>query len=64
MFDVQPKKKKFDASTVCGFCLGTADCNKDGEEEELISCADCGNSGKVFLGFVGFLLVEYLGRLS
>ena len=39
------KKKKVDASTFCGFCLGTADCNKDGEEEELISCADCGNSG-------------------
>jgi len=39
------KKKKVDASTFCGFCLGTADRNKDGEEEELISCADCGNSG-------------------
>lgn len=38
------KKKKVDASIFCGFCQGTAQCNKDGEEEELISCADCGNS--------------------
>jgi len=37
-----------DASIFCGFCQGTAQCNKDGEEEELISCADCGNSGKEF----------------
>ena len=44
---MQPvKKKKVDASTFCGFCRGTAQSNKDGEEEELISCADCGNSGK------------------
>lgn len=42
----QPKKKKVDASTYCGFCLGTAERNKDGVGEELISCADCGNSGK------------------
>ena len=43
------KKKKVDASTFCGFCRGTAQCNKDGEEEELISCADCGNSGRFTL---------------
>jgi len=42
----QPKKKKVDASTYCGFCLGTGERNKDGVQEELISCADCGNSGK------------------
>lgn len=39
------RRKKVDASIFCGFCQGTAQCNKDGEEEELISCADCGNSG-------------------
>lgn len=39
------KKKKTDPSAFCGFCQGTAQCNKDGEEEELVSCADCGNSG-------------------
>lgn len=41
------KKKKTDPSAFCGFCQGTAQCNKDGEEEELVSCADCGNSGKI-----------------
>ncbi|XP_078576513.1 uncharacterized protein LOC144862110 isoform X2 [Branchiostoma floridae x Branchiostoma japonicum] len=30
---------------VCSFCLGTAECNRDGQAEELLSCADCGNSG-------------------
>ena len=30
---------------LCSFCLGTAEKNKDGVIEELISCADCGNSG-------------------
>lgn len=30
---------------MCGFCYGTAESNKDSEPEELISCADCGNSG-------------------
>ena len=30
---------------ICSFCLGTAEHNRDGVGEELISCADCGNSG-------------------
>nr|XP_039272901.1 uncharacterized protein LOC120347119 isoform X1 [Styela clava]XP_039272902.1 uncharacterized protein LOC120347119 isoform X2 [Styela clava] len=30
---------------ICGDCRGTAQCNKIGEPEELLSCADCGNSG-------------------
>ena len=35
-----------DPSPVCGFCLGTTQKNKKGEPEDLISCADCGNSGE------------------
>uniref|UniRef100_A0A3P8ZLZ7 Histone acetyltransferase n=1 Tax=Esox lucius TaxID=8010 RepID=A0A3P8ZLZ7_ESOLU len=30
---------------ICSFCLGTKESNRDKKPEELISCADCGNSG-------------------
>ncbi|XP_070991994.1 histone acetyltransferase KAT6A isoform X2 [Oncorhynchus clarkii lewisi] len=30
---------------ICSFCLGTTESNRDKKPEELISCADCGNSG-------------------
>ncbi|XP_051976081.1 LOW QUALITY PROTEIN: histone acetyltransferase KAT6A-like [Xyrauchen texanus] len=30
---------------ICSFCLGTKEQNRDKMPEELISCADCGNSG-------------------
>ncbi|CAI5651162.1 unnamed protein product [Oreochromis niloticus] len=30
---------------ICSFCLGTKEQNRDKKPEELISCADCGNSG-------------------
>ncbi|RXM94802.1 Histone acetyltransferase KAT6A [Acipenser ruthenus] len=30
---------------ICSFCLGTKEQNRDKNPEELISCADCGNSG-------------------
>ncbi|KAK7507734.1 hypothetical protein BaRGS_00000699, partial [Batillaria attramentaria] len=30
---------------ICSFCLGSAEKNRDGHHENLISCADCGNSG-------------------
>ncbi|XP_026066710.1 histone acetyltransferase KAT6A-like [Carassius auratus] len=30
---------------ICSFCLGTNEQNRDKKPEELISCADCGNSG-------------------
>ncbi|XP_048378698.1 histone acetyltransferase KAT6A-like isoform X1 [Stegostoma tigrinum] len=30
---------------ICGFCLGTKEQNREKKREELISCADCGNSG-------------------
>lgn len=42
---LRPKKVVAEPSPVCGFCLGTAEKNRDGEPEKLISCADCGNSG-------------------
>eukprot|EP00116_Pleurobrachia_bachei_P001399 sb/3461661/ len=32
-------------SPVCGFCLGTSECNKEKQTELLLSCVDCGNSG-------------------
>ena len=32
---------------VCSFCLGDEKKNRDGKPEELISCVDCGNSGKL-----------------
>lgn len=34
---------------ICSFCLGTKEQNRDKKPEELISCADCGNSGKELL---------------
>lgn len=30
---------------ICCFCLGDEKRNRQGDEEDLISCADCGNSG-------------------
>uniref|UniRef100_A0A8C6VNX4 Histone acetyltransferase n=1 Tax=Naja naja TaxID=35670 RepID=A0A8C6VNX4_NAJNA len=30
---------------ICSFCLGTKEQNREKRPEELISCADCGNSG-------------------
>ncbi|EDO39741.1 predicted protein, partial [Nematostella vectensis] len=48
-FCLQPKPKanppKATPNPLCGFCLGPAESNKEGDYEELISCADCGNSG-------------------
>jgi hypothetical protein len=38
-------RPKATPSKQCGFCLGSAEKNKDGMPEELISCHDCGNSG-------------------
>lgn len=31
---------------ICGFCKGGPEKNKYGEDEDLLSCNDCGNSGK------------------
>ncbi|XP_065886181.1 histone acetyltransferase KAT6B-like [Dysidea avara] len=31
-------------STICSFCLGTRERNRDRKSEEFISCKDCGNS--------------------
>ena len=33
---------------ICGFCKGGPEKNKYGEEEDLLSCIDCGNSGTFF----------------
>ena len=39
------QEKAMRASEVCGFCKGTREKNKYGEDEELLSCSECGNSG-------------------
>ena len=33
---------------ICGFCLGDNEKNAQGIAEEMIHCAECGNSGKNF----------------
>ncbi|XP_022246086.1 histone acetyltransferase KAT6B-like isoform X2 [Limulus polyphemus] len=38
-------QKKAVPIPICSFCRGTADSNREGVSEKLISCADCGNSG-------------------
>ena len=43
----QPQKKVPKASEYCDFCLGDSSMNKkSGKPEELVSCAECGRSGK------------------
>ena len=32
--------------SLCSFCIGPADANRDGEREELICCVECGQSGR------------------
>ena len=42
-----PKGENVETSAYCDFCLGDARENKKtGTKEELISCSDCGRSGK------------------
>ena len=36
---------KVSPSSICSFCLGTSEQNKQKTPEELVSCHDCGNSG-------------------
>ena len=43
---------------ICSFCLGDEKKNRDGKPEELISCADCGNSGRILI-----LPILVLGRI-
>ena len=41
---------KIESSDYCDFCLGdSAENKKTGEAEELVSCSDCGRSGKTVL---------------
>lgn len=45
--DATPSKDKAAPSPYCDFCLGDARENKKtGGSEELVSCSDCGRSGK------------------
>ena len=36
---------KVTPSSICSFCLGTAEQNKQKKSEQLVSCHECGNSG-------------------
>lgn len=46
----EPQKDKAAPSPYCDFCLGDARENKKtGNSEELVSCSDCGRSGKARL---------------
>lgn len=44
-FAARAGKKRAQPIPLCSFCLGSADQNRNSVPEELISCADCGNSG-------------------
>ena len=41
--DFPPPKVK--PSSICSFCLGTVEHNRDSRSEQLVSCHECGNSG-------------------
>lgn len=41
-----PTQLRVDPIPICSFCLGTKESNRDKRPEELLSCADCGSSGK------------------
>lgn len=43
---VFPIQLRVDPIPICSFCLGTKESNRDKRPEELLSCADCGSSGK------------------
>lgn len=41
-----PTQLRVDPIPICSFCLGTKESNRDKQPEELLSCTDCGSSGK------------------
>ncbi|GAB1611084.1 hypothetical protein Ahia01_001395400, partial [Argonauta hians] len=45
VFAARTSKKRALPMPLCSFCLGTVEQNRNSVPEELISCADCGNSG-------------------
>ena len=51
-----------DPIPICSFCLGTKESNRDKRPEELLSCADCGSSGK--LPWAPGHLTQGLGKSS
>ncbi|XP_052068323.1 histone acetyltransferase KAT6B-like isoform X3 [Mytilus californianus] len=44
-FSIEQNMKCAKPVLICCFCLGDENKNRSGEPEDLISCADCGNSG-------------------
>lgn len=59
-------KKKVSASPYCDFCLGDASENrKTGAPESLVSCADCGRSGKsIFINDIIFKVGSFVVYLK
>ena len=41
------EKLSLTLSDFCGFCRGTRERNRYDEEEDLLTCSECGNSGKL-----------------
>ena len=40
--------------------MGTREKNKDGKKEEMISCADCGNSGITLIIYIDYITVLHV----
>lgn len=40
-----PEREVSTTEPVCDFCLQTSECNRKGEQEDLLICRDCGNKG-------------------
>lgn len=61
----QQNKEKATPSPYCDFCLGDAVANKkSGQPEELVSCSDCGRSGRVSRPLVQALIYLYFSYNS
>lgn len=50
---------------ICGFCLGDNEKNANGVPEEMINCAECGNSGRILITLnIQKLIVLFSGHPS
>lgn len=47
---------------ICGFCKGGPEKNKYGEDEDLLSCNDCGNSGMLIIIFLSIWTVPLITK--
>ena len=58
------EKTSLTLSDFCGFCRGTRERNRYDEEEDLLTCSECGNSGEFSSIFTGFALLYRLCKNS